>query len=350
MLLPDDATSLFGRTDYGYHLPALAYAALLKTHACASGLLFRQARDISVERAPESGAMRAVRLDGGLRVEGDLFVDATGAERLLIGGGAGADTAELRLVARAAPLATIAPYSEIRIGETGWTTLHASPAATYVVHAFSAEQGEDEALASASRRSGLALAEARIEPVRVGGSAFAWEGNCVAIGSSARAFDPLFDLELHAVQLGIVHLLSLFPASGDLAAERAEFERITASAFDRLADFPAAFHAANGFPGAFWARKHEAAPPDAVAHKCATFRARGEIPPMEDESFAPDLWRALLTGLGENAESWPPAIDRTSPERMKEEFRRMLAFVRDKVLEQPKHDNCLRRSGRSEAA
>jgi tryptophan halogenase len=71
---------------------------------------------------------------------------------------------------------------------------------------------------------------------------------------------------------------------------------------------------------------------------------------MEDESFAPDFWRALWVGLGDTAESWPPAIDRTPPERMKEEFRRMLAFVRDKVLEQPTHDAYLRRFGRSEAA
>jgi hypothetical protein len=30
MLLPDEETEVFGRTDYGYHLPALAYAAALK--------------------------------------------------------------------------------------------------------------------------------------------------------------------------------------------------------------------------------------------------------------------------------------------------------------------------------
>jgi hypothetical protein len=35
---------------------------------------------------------------------------------------------------------------------------------------------------------------------------------------------------------------------------------------------------------------------------------------------------------------------------MKQEFRRMLAFVRDKVLEQPTHDAYVRRFGRSEAA
>jgi tryptophan halogenase len=349
MLLPDEATAIFGRTDYGYHLPALAYAAALKTRACAAGLAVRPTRDISVERDPDDGAIRAVRLDDGSRVEGDLFVDATG-DGVLSGAPPRDGATDRRLIARAAAFASVAPYSEVRIAETGWTSLHASPAAAYVVHAFSAERSDDEALADASRLSGLALADASVESVPTGHREAVWDRNCIFIGASARSFDPLFDLDLHAVQLGIVHLLSLFPATADFAAERSEYNRITGSALDRLADLPAAFHNANSFPGGFWEGKRAAAPPRAVAHKRAIFRARGEIPPMEDENFAPDFWRALFVGLGETAESWPPAIDGIAPERMKQEFRRMLAFVRDKVLEQPTHDSYLRRFGRSEAA
>jgi tryptophan halogenase len=352
MMLPDEATAVFGRTDYAYHLPALAYAGALKTYACGLGLAARQARDALVERDPESGEIRAVRLDDGTRLEGDLFVDATG-DGLLIGPAQASDppAADRRLVARAAAFASVAPYSEIRIGEEGWAALHAAPAATYVVHGFaSSEQGDDEAFAAAARLSGLALADAAVEAVPTGRRDAAWAGNCIAIGASARAFDPLFGLDLHAVQLGIVHLLSLFPATAEFGAERAEYNRITGSAFDRLADLPALFYATNRFAGNFWERARAVAPPAAVLHKIATFRARGEIPPMEDEIFAPDFWRALLVGFGEMPESWPPAIDLTPPDRMKQEFRRMLAFVRDKVLEQPTHDAYLHRLGRSEAA
>jgi tryptophan halogenase len=350
MMLPDESTAVYGRTDYGYHLPAIAYAAALKSHAGGSGLVWRQTREAAPERDGESGDIRAVVLDDGARVEGDLFIDATG-DGLLVGSPWLSDaTSDRRVIARAAPLGSIAGYSEIRISETGWAALHAAPAATHVAYGFSSsQQSDDQALAAAARLSGLALGDALVEPVLVGGRDAAWSGNCVAIGGSACAFDPLFGLDLHSVQLGIVHLLSLFPANGDFAAERAEYNRVTGSAFARLADLPALFRAANPYPGSFWARA-AAAPPAAVRHKLATFRARGEIPPMEDETFAPDLWRALLVGFGEMPESWPPAIERTPPERMKQEFRRMLAFVREKVLEQPTHDAYLQRLGRSEAA
>jgi tryptophan halogenase len=62
---------------------------------------------------------------------------------------------------------------------------------------------------------------------------------------------------------------------------------------------------------------------------------------MEDESFLPESWQVLLTGLGVWPETWPPAIDRIPPQRLREEFRRIHEFIRTKVLEQPTHDGYL---------
>jgi tryptophan halogenase len=62
---------------------------------------------------------------------------------------------------------------------------------------------------------------------------------------------------------------------------------------------------------------------------------------MEDETFSPDSWHAIFTGLGVMPQSWPPVIDRISPDRLREEFRRMLEFIKGKVLEQPTHDSYL---------
>jgi tryptophan halogenase len=135
-----------------------------------------------------------------------------------------------------------------------------------------------------------------------------------------------------------VHLLSLFPASEQFTAERAEYNRIMRSYTERLRDFQCAFYALAPFDGEFWqTARHQAVPP-AVAHKIDTFRARAEIAPMEDESFSPDSWQAIFNGLGIRPESWPPAIDRISPQRFSEAFPRMLEFIKRKVLEQPTHD------------
>ena len=71
---------------------------------------------------------------------------------------------------------------------------------------------------------------------------------------------------------------------------------------------------------------------------------------MEDETFLPESWLAIFTGLGVMPESWPPAIDRISPDRFKSEFRRALDFIKGKVLEQPTHNGYLDSLCRNSAA
>lgn len=359
MLLPDEETEAFGRTDYGYHLPAIAYVAYLKSRAPALGIVSHQALTIVAERDP-TGDIAAVALDGGRRVEGDLFVDASGTAAVLAGssGGAGDDwrgyfPVDRRLIARAPALAAIPPYADVRASSGGWTMLHPCRDGTRVVHAYASTLTSDpDALRAASDVSGLALAGAVVETVEPGRRGDAWQANCVAIGSAACTFDPVHGVDLQAVQLGIVHLLSLFPAYGAAQgdAERTEYNRIMRSHVDRLRDFQTAFYAASRFVGPLWNAGRACRVPDALTHKLAIFQARGDVAPMEDETFLADSWQALLVGLGMVPESWPPATDRTAPDRMKEEFRRILAFIRGKVLEQPAHDRYLDEIAGSKAA
>jgi tryptophan 7-halogenase len=347
MLLPDQETATMARTDYAYHLPATAYVVALKSGAARLGVEVVQTRSISIET--EGNRILSVRPEGGEEVAGDLFIDASGREALLFG--PKGKVAERRLIARAAPFAAVPVYGEIRIGQHGWTALHGTPGATYVTHAYSTAQSDKEALADASRTAGLPLAHISATDVVIGRRPAPWQGNRVAIGAAAAGFDPLFDVELHAIQLGLVHLLSLFPVDEAPAAERAEYNRLVGSSFDRLAEFASAFRLLNRFAEqGYWAEARQAEPSVALAHKVAAFCARGTIAPMEDETFAPDLWAALFIGLGEMPESWPPAIDRTPPEQLKNAFRRTLGLIRDKVLAQPTHQAYLARLRNESAA
>jgi tryptophan halogenase len=341
ILLPDDDTEQFGRTDYAYHLPAIPYAALLKSHALRLGVIIHQAVEVRVEQEDGARIIRSVSPDGEPPISGDLFVDASGADAILLGGAVGVGSEECRaffpfdrvVTGLANRFASVPSYAELRLSPNSCTALYSAQAATYVTHAFGAtDEGDEAAIASASTASGLALTDIAITSVAPAIRDQAWCGNCVAIGSAAGTFDPLLDLDLHAVQLGIVHLLSLFPTTTAADAERAEYNRVIRSQFQRLRDFQAALYLLVG-----------ASPtgPPSLNHKIDTFRARGTVAPMEDETFASDQWSALFVGLGLMPESWPPAIETVPPERMKEGFKRILGFVRTKVLEQPTHDDYL---------
>lgn len=350
MMLPDEATGAFGRTDYAYHLPARAYVGALKGLAPRLGVVAHQTRRVAAELDGETGAIGAVVLDDGRRIVGDLFVDTSGGEAALISAalGVGCESwrdhfpADRRLVAQGPGFRSVPPFAEVRAGPAGWLRLHPVRADTRIEQVYAADLTTDaEALAAAQATAGMPLADVTIETIDPGRREVAWRTNCIAVGEAACAFDPTHSVDLHATQLGIVHLLSLFPTGGGGAAERDEYNRIVCSSFERIRDFQQALYALASWPGAFWDRRRGSAVSPELAHKIATFRARGEVAPMEDETFLADSWQALLIGLGVMPESWSPVIDRTSPETIKAAFRGMLGFIKDKVLEQPTHDGYL---------
>lgn len=357
MLVPDQAACAFGRTDYGYHLHTAPYALLLKSIAKAHGVRMREAQEIAVERREEEPAVAALLLDGARRLQADLFVDASGADAVLLGGALGVAQQSWRhllaskrvLCARAPAFTSIPPFAEIRIGPYGWTALHPTRAATGIVHACDA--GEDDgAFAAATSAAGIELADAALRSVDPGIREVPWQANCIAVGEAACVFDPIHDVGIQALQLGIVHLLTLFPVSGDFSAERREYNRIMRSRFERIRDFQCALYALSPFAGPFWQRNRELQMPDTLQHKVATFRARGHIVPMEDETFLPDSWRVLFTGLGIVPESLPPTIGRIPQQRLQTEINRSLELIRRKVLEQPQHDKYLESFGGGSSA
>ncbi len=178
--------------------------------------------------------------------------------------------------------------------------------------------------------------------VRDPGRREAWIRNCVAIGETACVFDAIHGVDLQAVQLGLVHLLPLFPVSRDYGVERTEYNQNVRSAFERVRDFQSAHYVLNRYGGAFWERARLAPVSADLLRKIGVFRARGEVAHYEDESFSMDDWQALLLGHGVFPESWDPAVDRTAPELVKAELRRILAFIRQKVEWQRPHPEYLR--------
>ena len=354
MLLPDAAIDGFGFTDYGYHLPAIPYGAWLRQFALRRGVRLHPARAIEV-MLHESGAISGVRLEDGRHVGGDFFLDVTGPEALLAGAqpgdppGAGRESwrdafpidrvlggcGELR-----APLPI---YSEIRAEPAGWAALAASQVCMHVQHAYCSEMLSDAAALEMAR--GMGLQAVVVRDRHPGRRKRAWIANCVAIGEAACVPDPLHFLDLHTVQLGLVHLLHLFPVQADFSVERDEYNQNLRAAFERMRDFQSAhYHLARyGDAAPFWSRARAARISPELAHKLDAFRVRGEAAHYEDETFNIDDWQQLFIGHGVIPGSWDPAVERTDPQLLDGELQRTLDFIRRKVEEQGTHADYLQR-------
>jgi glycine/D-amino acid oxidase-like deaminating enzyme len=71
--------------NYGYHFDAGKFAMLLHRHGVEElGIIYVSANVAEVDGDP-GGDIRAVKLESGEAIEGDLFVDCTGQRALLIG-------------------------------------------------------------------------------------------------------------------------------------------------------------------------------------------------------------------------------------------------------------------------
>jgi tryptophan 7-halogenase len=346
MLLPDVAVESFGFTDYGYHLPAIPYGAWLRQLATRRGVRGLAARHLEV-RVDEARGISELLLDGGRPVTGDFFLDVTGAEGALTRAlGVGRDSWRTdfpvdRVLYACSELKSPLPiYSEVRADSGGWTALAASQLCVHVQQAYCSELlPEAIALDNAAR---MGLKQVVIRARDPGRRVRAWEKNCVAIGEAACVFDPVHFLDLHSVQVGLVHLLHLFPVQAEYGVERDEYNQNVRSAFERMRDFQSAHYLLNGYglnrpDGDFWSRARAVPVSAELAHKIDAFRARGEAVHYEDEAFTIDDWQALFLGHGLVPETHDPAVERTPSDLRDAELARIQDFIRRKVDDQRSH-------------
>src|SRR5688572_28678744 len=192
MLLPDAAIDGFGFTDYGYHLPAIPYGAVLRQIALQRGVRQHAARGLEPQ-LDERGNIRALMVDGGRRVAGDFFVDGTGSDALLM---AAMDVAreswrdrfavDRVMSAHSALLSPVPIHAEIRAQDFGWTSLASSHMCMHVQLAYCSDLTPDTA---AFEAAGMPLQGMVIRERHPGRRVHAWRQNCVAIGEAACVFD-----------------------------------------------------------------------------------------------------------------------------------------------------------------
>lgn len=340
-----------GPSHAGLHVEAARYAAHLKEAAGALAIPIVEARSVEVERG--SGGITAVLIDGEkARIEGQLFVDASGAEAALMArlaapdrlDGGAVSSVDRILTGRAPRFNRLPPLSEVRIGPSGWTALHPTQTLTAVTHVFtSATSSDEEAQRIAASNADVALQDVEIRGFRSGIRREPWQQNCVAVGAAACVLDPLHDVAAFVLQLGIVHLLALLPDTPGAEAERAEYNRIMGSSLARIRDFQQAFYRLAPAVGAFWEAGRECTPHPELEFKLAAFQARGLFAPMEDESFSAESWQAVLTGLGVRPSSLAPVIAGAATEPIAAGLAQQHRAIREAARRLPAHEDYLRR-------
>jgi tryptophan halogenase len=312
-------TALEGIT-YAFHFDAGLYARYLRGVSESCGVERIEGKIVSVEQRPDDGFVRAVTLEDGRSIEGDLFIDCSGFRGLLIEQtlDAGFDDWSCWLPcdrAIAVPSANpdrLRPYTQAIAHGAGWQWRIPLQHRTGNGHVFCSEfMSEDEAAAILlASLEGAPLAEPRTLRFTAGMRRKFWDRNVVALGLSSGFLEPLESTSIHLVQNGIAKLLSLFPDKDFESSAIAEYNRKIAFDCERIRDFIVLHYFANQRTDSpFWARCREMEIPETLKTKLDLFRSTGRIFREHEELFVEIGWFQVLTGQNIVPDTYHPLAD-----------------------------------------
>ena len=244
--------------NYGYHLDAGKFGVFLRAH-CVGKLGVRHVLDhvdavVSHEDGERRGDIAGLRLRDGGVLAGDLFVDCTGMQSLLLGGHYGVpllhqrhvlfnDRALAVQVPYATPDAPIASQTTSTAQSCGWIWDIGLPTRRGIGHVYSsAHIDDDEAerqlrayVAASGGPADIAPRKLSFEP---GYRERFWQRNCVAIGLSAGFIEPLEASALALVEMSAAWLADDMPATrADVDVVASRFNEAFTYRWERVIEF-----------------------------------------------------------------------------------------------------------------
>jgi len=241
--------------NYGYHLDAGKFGAFLRRH-CVEKLGVRHVADhVTAVESHVNGDIAGLRTREHGLLAGDLFVDCTGMQSLLLGRHYGVPLrSQKHVLFNDAALAVQVPYAREDAPVASQTTATAQshgwiwdiglPTRRGVGHVYSSAHASDEEAAAALRAylraTGCAgdLPEPRKLSFQPGWRERFWHRNCVAIGLSAGFIEPLEASALALVEMSAAMLADEMPATREtmeIVAHR--FNETFTYRWERVVDF-----------------------------------------------------------------------------------------------------------------
>jgi hypothetical protein len=317
--------------NYGYHLDAGKFGVFLGRH-CTEKLGVRHLLDhVDEVVAKENGDIAALRLRAGGLLAGDLFVDCTGMQSLLLGGHYGValrgqkhvlfnDSALAVQVPYPAPDTPISSQTTSTAQPNGWIWDIGLPTRRGIGHVYSSAHTSDEEagrqlreyVAASGGPQDIAPRKLHFEP---GYRERFWQGNCVAIGLSAGFIEPLEASALALVELSAAWLADDLPATrAQMDVVAARFNEAFTYRWERVIEFLKLHYVlSRRSDSAFWIEHREAATiPERLRELLGLWRtrppSRRDFPRIE-EVFPSASYQYILYGMGGTLEGAARASD-----------------------------------------
>jgi len=324
--------------NYAFHLDASLYAKFLRQFSEPYGVRRIEGKIAEVRTDADSGAIASLRLESGLEVEGDLFVDCSGFRGLLIEQTLHAGyedwthwlPCDSAVAVQTKSVGDPLPYTRSIAREAGWQWRiplqhRVGNGLVYCSRYLSDEQARQTLLANIE---GELLTEPRVLKFRAGRRLRHWVKNCVAIGLSSGFIEPLESTSIHLIQRGIIRMMQMLPNASIAQSDVEEFNQQSKLEFEQIRDFIVLhYHLTERQDTPFWRQCRGMEIPATLAHRMRLFRETGRVFRTANELFAENSWLQVMLGQGIMPEQYHPAAAVMSDE----ELRTFLASIKSRV-------------------
>jgi tryptophan halogenase len=297
------------RMNYAFHLDAGLYAKFLRQFSEPFGVRRIEGKIADVRIDADSGNIESLRLDSGLEIPGDLFIDCSGFRGLLIEQALHAGyedwthwlPCDSAIAVQTRSVGDPIPYTRSIARDAGWQWRiplqhRVGNGIVYCSRYLSDEEARKTLLANVE---GELLTEPRVLKFRAGRRRRHWVKNCVAIGLSSGFIEPLESTSIHLIQRGIIRLMQMFPFAGVAQPDIDEFNQQTQVEFEHIRDFIVLhYHLTARQDTPFWRHCRGMEIPATLAHRIRLFRETGRVFRVPNELFAENSWIQVMLGQG----------------------------------------------------
>jgi tryptophan halogenase len=330
--LPDN------KVNYAYQLDSGLYARFLRQMAEADGVTRIEGKIARVELNGESGDIAALELDGGRRVEGELFLDCTGFRALLIEGAlhAGYDDwthwlpCDSAIALQTPNVRPPVAYTRAMAHDAGWQWRIPLQHRTGNGIVYCSRYLDHDA--ALERLLGNIEGEPLTPPNKIrfqtGARRKQWHRNCVAIGLSGGFMEPLESTSIHLIQRAILRLIRMMPQGAISPRDVAEFNDQQFQDMEQIRDFLILhYKVTDRRDSPFWRHCAAMEVPDSLAQKIELFRDTARVFRRNEELFAENSWVQVMLGQGIEPQSWHPIAGKLNDD----ELDRLLGMIRQDV-------------------
>ena len=349
----DDPSSIQRPVQYGLQVHSSRLSAAMLSYATAAGVEHIAAIANSACVDSDTGFVASVTVDDGSVIAGDLFIDCTGEQGLLIEKALGVDYESwsdylpcdrcVRISSTSSQ--DTSPMTRVVARQHGWSRrIQLVDRAEFEYFYNSDASGDSEAATQfAADVGGGDSEQPEHRSIAAGRRESFWQGNCIAIGRSAGNLESLEVSATSRADSAVTRLVGLWPHSDCDPAVAKEYNRLTTLEYESARDFVGLFYSLSDRKNSdFWNHCKTLRTSDALKKRLDLFRSHGRVSWDAEEVMSRDNWISALFGLGCIPRACDPLVDVADPKLVDEFMAEIRQSITDTVNKMPTHIDFLR--------